>query len=233
MLQSYYFLLKLSHQRRKKINLVSIPSIRITAGSGFCRTFAPMKHILLVLAVMLLTCCSNDSDVTAQTMTQKLYITIDDKTLPVELVDNAATQTLVAALQEGDITYEARDYGGFEKVGALGRSLPTNDTQTTTQAGDVILYSGNQIVLFYGSNSWSYTRLGRMEYSSQAELESFLKAGQGNVTVKLSLSSGATAINSMRSTSAEEGAYYSLNGQRVEHPTKGMFIRNGKKVIIL
>ena len=139
----------------------------------------------------------------------------------------------MTALQEGDITYEAHDYGGFEKVGALGRSLPTSDTQTTTQAGDVILYNGNQIVLFYGSNSWSYTRLGHMEYSSQAELESFLKAGQGNVTVKLSLLSGATAINGTRSTSAVDGAYYSLNGQRVEHPTKGLFIRNGKKVIIL
>ena len=192
-----------------------------------------MKHILLLLAVMLLTGCSKDSEVMAQTMTQKLYITIDGKTLSVVLVDNEATQTLVAALQEGDITYEAHDYGGFEKVGALGRSLPTNDTQITTQAGDVILYSGNQIVLFYGSNSWSYTRLGRIEYSTQAELESFLKAGQGNVTVKLSLSSGATAINGIRSISADDGTYYSLNGQRVEHPTKGMFIRNGKKVIII
>lgn len=192
-----------------------------------------MKHILLFLAVMLLTGCSKDSEVMAQTMTQKLYITIDNKTLSVELVDNAATQTLVTALQEGDITYEAHDYGGFEKVGALVRSLPTSDTQTTTQAGDVILYNGNQIVLFYGSNSWSYTRLGRIEYSTQAELESFLKAGQGNVTVKLSLSSGATAINGIRSISADDGTYYSLNGQRVEHPTKGMFIRNGKKVIII
>ena len=192
-----------------------------------------MKHILLFLAVMLLTGCSKDSEVMAQTMTQKMYITIDNKTLSVELVDNAATQTLVTALQEGDITYEAHDYGGFEKVGALGRSLPTSDTQTTTLAGDVILYSGNQIVLFYGSNSWSYTRLGRIEYSTQAELESFLKAGQGNVTVKLSLSSGATAINGIRSISADDGTYYSLNGQRVEHPTKGMFIRNGKKVIII
>ena len=181
---------------------------------------------------MLLTCCSNDSDVTAQTMTQKLYVTIDDKTLPVELVDNAATQTLVAALQEGDITYEARDYGGFEKVGALGRSLPSSDTQTTTQAGDVILYSGNQIVLFYGSNSWSYTRLGRMAYSSQAELESFLKAGQGNVTVKLSLSLGTTSINGTRSTTTEDGAYYSLKGQRMANPSKGIYIINGKKVIL-
>ena len=165
-------------------------------------------------------------------MTQKLYITIDGKTLSVELVDNAATQTLVAALQEGDITYEAHDYGGFEKVGALGRSLPTSDTQTTTQAGDVILYSGNQIVLFYGSNSWSYTRLGRMEYSSQAELESFLKAGQGNVMVKLSLSSGTTAVKSVNGNRLEEGVYYSLNGVKVENPSKGLFIKNGKIVIL-
>ncbi len=212
--------------------MVSIPSIRITAGSGFCRIFAPMKQILFILAVVLLTGCSKDSEVMAQTMTQKLYITIDGKTLSVELVDNAATQTLVAALQEGDITYEAHDYGGFEKVGALGRSLPTNDTQTTTQAGDVILYSGNQIVLFYGSNSWSYTRLGRMEYSSQAELESFLKAGQGNVMVKLSLSSGTTAVKSVYGNRLEEGVYYSLNGVKVENPSKGLFIKNGKIVIL-
>jgi hypothetical protein len=138
----------------------------------------------------------------------------------------------VAALQEGDITYEAHDYGGFEKVGALGRSLPTSDTQTTTQAGDVILYSGNQIVLFYGSNSWSYTRLGRMEYSSQAELESFLKAGQGNVMVKLSLSSGTTAVKSVNGNRLEEGVYYSLNGVKVENPSKGLFIKNGKIVIL-
>ena len=187
-----------------------------------------MKQIVLILAVTLLAICSKDSEMMAQTMTQKLYITIDGKTLSVELVDNAATQTLVAALQEGDITYEAHDYGGFEKVGALGRSLPTNDTQTTTQAGDVILYSGNQIVLFYGSNSWSYTRLGRMEYSSQAELESFLKAGQGNVMVKLSLSSGTTAVKSVNGNRLEEGVYYSLNGVKVENPSKGLFIKNGK-----
>ena len=191
-----------------------------------------MKQIVLILAVTLLAICSKDSEMMAQTMTQKLYITIDGKTLPVELVDNAATQTLVAALQEGDITYEAHDYGGFEKVGALGRSLPTSDTQTTTQAGDVILYSGNQIVLFYGSNSWSYTRLGRMEYSSQAELESFLKAGQGNVMVKLSLSSGTTAVKSVNGNRLEEGVYYSLNGVKVENPSKGLFIKNGKIVIL-
>jgi len=180
---------------------------------------------------MLLTGCSKDNDVTAQIMTQKLYITIDGKTLPVVLVNNAATQALVAALKEGDITYEAHDYGGFEKVGALGRSLPTSNTQITTQTGDVILYSGNQIVLFYGSNSWSYTRLGRMEYASQAELESFLKAGQGNVMVKLSLSSEETAIKSVRAASPTSDDYVTLSGVRTQKPSRGIYIKDGKKIM--
>ena len=85
------------------------------------------------------------------------------------------------------VTYTASDYGGFEKVGALGFSLPTDNSQITTQAGDVILYNGDNIVLFYGSNSWSYTRLGRIKYSSLDELKSFLKAGGGEISVTLSL----------------------------------------------
>ena len=72
-------------------------------------------------------------------------------------------------------------------MGNLGRTLPTSNAQITTQAGDVILYSGNQLVLFYGSNSWSYTRIGKIEYGTMDELKSFLKAGQGNITVTLSL----------------------------------------------
>jgi flavodoxin len=121
------------------------------------------------------------------TMPGQIKITVSGKTLPVSIESNDATKALVAALREASITYEARDYGGFEKVGALGRSLPTSDTQITTQAGDVILYSGNQIVLFYGSNTWSYTRLGKIQYDSLDELKSFLKAGEGNISVTLSL----------------------------------------------
>ena len=126
---------------------------------------------------------SNKSD----TMPDKIKITVSGKSLPVKIEDNEATKALVAALREASISYEADDYGGFEKVGALGRSLPRNDTQITAQPGEVILYSGNQIVLFYGSNSWSYTRLGKTEYGTLDELKSFLKAGQGKITVSLSL----------------------------------------------
>ena len=120
-------------------------------------------------------------------MPSQIKITVSGKTLPVNIENNDATKALVAALREASITYEAHDYGGFEKVGELGRSLPTSDTQITTQAGDVILYSGNQIVLFYGSNTWSYTRLGKIQYGSSDELKSFLKAGEGNISVTLSL----------------------------------------------
>jgi len=124
---------------------------------------------------------------TDNTMPEYIQITISEKTLPVKIEDNEATKALVAALLESSITYEAHDYGGFEKVGPLGRTLPSRDTQITTQAGDVILYSGNQIVLFYGSNTWSYTRIGKMQYESLDELKSFLKAGEGNISVTLSL----------------------------------------------
>ena len=120
-------------------------------------------------------------------MPSEIKITVSGKSLPVKIEDNAATKVLVAALRDSSITYEAEDYGGFEKVGALGRSLPTSNAQITTQPGDVILYSGNQIVLFYGSNSWSYTRIGKMEYGTLDELKTFLKAGQGKISVTLSL----------------------------------------------
>ncbi|MBP5692268.1 MAG: hypothetical protein IKH89_05965 [Bacteroidales bacterium] len=120
-------------------------------------------------------------------MPNQIKITISGKTLPIKIENNAATKALVNILRSSSITFTANDYGGFEKVGNLGRSLPSSNSQITAQPGDVILYSGNSIVLFYGSNSWSYTRIGRMQYSSLDELKSFLKAGGGDVSVTLSL----------------------------------------------
>ena len=120
-------------------------------------------------------------------MPNQIKITISGKTLPIKIENNAATKALVNILRSSSITFTANDYGGFEKVGNLGRSLPSSNSQITAQPGDVILYSGNSIVLFYGSNSWSYTRIGRMQYSSLDELKSFLKAGGGYVSVTLSL----------------------------------------------
>lgn len=93
----------------------------------------------------------------------KMNVQVGASTFTATLEDNAAVDALVEMMENGPVTIQMSDYAGFEKVGALGASLPASNSQTTTQAGDIVLYQGNQIVLFYGSNSWSYTRLGKID----------------------------------------------------------------------
>lgn len=159
----------------------------------------------------------------------KMYITIDEQTQSVTLEKNAATKALVEKLQQGPVTVTLNSSGGFEIWGALGFSLPTSNQQMTAQPGDVILYNGSNICLFYGTNSWSYTHLGKIDGMSESELRTFLKAGNSNISVTLSLTS-STAINDIRSNIQEDGTYYSLSGQRVINPMGGIYIKNGKKV---
>lgn len=161
----------------------------------------------------------------------KMYITIGGMTQKVTLVNNAATQALVAKLQQAPVTVTLNSSGGFEIWGALGFSLPSNNQQITAQPGDVILYSGSNICLFYGTNSWSYTRLGKIDGLSESELRTFLKAGENNIGVTLSLTSGTSAIRQIISDDGND-VYYSLNGQRVTNPSHGIYIKNGKKVIL-
>ena len=165
------------------------------------------------------------------TTMDKMYITIGGQTQSVTLVDNDATRELVAALQSAPITVTLND-NNFEIWGSLGRSLTTKNEQMTAQPGDVVLYNGSNICIFYDSNSWSYTRLGKIDGLSESELRTFLKAGQNNISVTLSLTSGTTAIKSVNGNRLEDGAYYSLNGVKVENPSKGIYIKNGKKVIL-
>ncbi|MDE6303060.1 MAG: hypothetical protein K2M36_05685, partial [Clostridia bacterium] len=127
----------------------------------------------------------NDDDI--KDAITKMYLTINGQKAEVALEKNSSVDELVEILKRGDITYTARDYGGFEKVGSLGQTIAHNNEDITTQAGDVILYAGNQIVLFYGSNNWSYTRLGKIVGYSNSELREFLCAGKGDVEVTLSL----------------------------------------------
>jgi hypothetical protein len=188
------------------------------------------KNFALILMSLLMVCCTKNDEAKAQTMTQKLYITIDGQTQAVTLVDNQATKTLVEKLQQAPVTVTLSSSGGFEIWGALGFSLPTSNEQINAQPGDVILYNGSNICIFYGTNSWSYTRLGKIDGLSESQLRTFLKAGESNISVILSLSN-TTGISTVR-TDARKDVYYSLNGQRVENPTKGIYIRNGKKIIL-
>ena len=114
-----------------------------------------------------------------------IKIKVNNSILEVQLEDNKATKSLVERLKNGDITVNANEYGGFEKVGNLGFSLPRNDTNINTSAGDIVLYQGNQISLFYNSSSWSYTKLGKVQNVSAKELKNIL--GSGDVKLVLSL----------------------------------------------
>ena len=114
-----------------------------------------------------------------------IKIRVNNSVLEVKLEDNEATRSLVGRLKNGSISVDANEYGGFEKVGNLGFSLPRNDKGITTSAGDIVLYQGNQISLFYNSNSWSYTKLGKVQNVSGDELKNIL--GSGDVTLILSI----------------------------------------------
>ncbi len=116
-----------------------------------------------------------------------IYLYIQGNRLAVTLADNSSAKALAALLGEGDLSYTADDYGGFEKVGSIGRSLPRNDTRIDTRPGDVILYQGNSLCLYYGENSWSFTRIGRIEGYTERELRELLGAGKGELPVRLSL----------------------------------------------
>lgn len=114
-----------------------------------------------------------------------ILMKIGDEAVNVIWEDNESVRVLTELLGEQPLSIQMSMYGGFEQVGALGTSLPREDEQTITQAGDIALYSGNQMVVFYGSNSWAYTRLGRITDKSAEELAELL--GSGDVTITLEL----------------------------------------------
>ena len=114
-----------------------------------------------------------------------LKLTIGETPVTVEWEDNESVEALKALCQEGPLTIQMSMYGGFEQVGHIGQSLPRKDLQTTTEAGDIVLYSGNQIVIFYGSNSWAYTRLGHVSDKSEKEMAELL--GNGDVTITIGI----------------------------------------------
>ena len=111
-------------------------------------------------------------------------ICVGDSTLEMYLEENESVKELQELLEEGDIIMPASNYGGFEKVCKLGKTITSNDEQITTKSGDVMLYQGNQIVIFYDSNAWAYTRIGKIN-ASQEILEQVLSGDDNEVTLHL------------------------------------------------
>lgn len=114
-----------------------------------------------------------------------LKIEIGQAVLLAELADTDAARALAEKLTEGGITIAVSNFGGWEKVGDLPWSLPAADEQLTAQPGDVMLYTGRCIVLFYGENSWAYTRLGRIVSHDAEALRQALGGGESELTLSL------------------------------------------------
>ena len=116
----------------------------------------------------------------------EIVLTVAGTTLTVEWAENSTVDALKELLsRSGPITLDMSDYGGFEKGAPLPETLPQNNEQMNTDAGDIILYQGKQFVIYYDKNSWSLTPLGKVKGMEKAELKALL--GEGNVTATLSL----------------------------------------------
>ena len=114
-----------------------------------------------------------------------MIMKIGDTKVNVDWEDNQAVKALRNMVEKGDVIIQMSMYGGFEQVGSIGQSLPRNDKQTTTSSGDIVLYSGNQMVVFYGSNSWSYTRLGHISDKDEAGMTELLSNGDVTITISM------------------------------------------------
>ena len=161
-------------------------------------------RILYIVILLLFAACSSDAassvkptqpetqtpkssaNSSAQTEAPvKLKIHVNDTTFTATLEENSSAEAFAEFLTQGDMTLDMHDYGSFEKVADLPRSFPRNDKQIDTDAGDIILYQGNSITIYYDKNSWNFTRLARIDNVNKKRLQQIL--GKGNVKATFSV----------------------------------------------
>ena len=141
-----------------------------------------IKKFGLIIILGLVSCTAVSGD---DSIDDSVKVKINDNVFDVKLENNSATQEFIKELKKGNVTVNASEYGGFEKVGNLGFSLPTSDKNIGTVPGDIVLYQGDKLSLFYGSHSWSYTKLGKIDNVDSNKLKEVL--GSGDVTLEFSL----------------------------------------------
>ncbi len=137
--------------------------------------------VFFLALIALLSVCSG----IATADEQMIYAHIGEHVLTIQPSGNSSADAFMELLRAGDLTVEMHDYGHFEKVGSIGSNLPRNDEPITTEPGDVILYQGTEITIYYDVNSWNFTRLGKVQNMTQDELKKIL--GGGNVTTRFTL----------------------------------------------
>ena len=145
---------------------------------------ARVAALSTVLAVLAAACSSSARPSRSESESMKIEIRVNDTTFTATLNGNSSAQALVELLRKGDLTLDMEDYGGFEKVADLPATLPRNDARIDADAGDIILYQGKSITIYYDKNSWNFTRLGRIDEVDKKRLKQIL--GEGNATVTFS-----------------------------------------------
>ena len=143
-----------------------------------------MKISALLLSVMFFILISSGCGSSSED-NKKIILKIDNSELSVKWEDNKSVDALKKILENGDKVIDMHRYSNFEQVGNIGQTLPSDNRQMTTSPGDIVLYNGNQIVIFYGSNSWGYTKLGKITGKTENELKTILD--KLNVTLRLSI----------------------------------------------
>ena len=152
--------------------------------------------VLIIAMAMLLTACSGSNEAQENEEPEQntesaeedngmrsITMKINDEEMTVTWEDNESVEALADLVSGSPLTIDMSMYGGFEQVGAIGTDLPSNDTNITTEPGDIVLYTGNNRGVFDGSNSWSYTMLGHIENKSEDELEALLGANDVKITL--------------------------------------------------
>lgn len=170
-----------------------------------------MKKILFILTAMILFmtgCSTSEPDMTESQEPQSQYnilsdeetsnsmtennentnltLSVDGTPLRVKWENNASVSALKELAANGNLTIKAHQYGGFEQVGSLPQRIESNDVHMTAEPGDIMLYSSNSVVVYYGTNTWSYTKLGHIENLSEAQLKELLSGETVTFTFSLS-----------------------------------------------
>ena len=171
----------------------AVTQSNLDASTRFMAILATLSLFLMIFSV--------NTSAAEETLTLK----INSTAVSVNWYNNPSVEALINLVKESPLTIKMSQYGGFEQVGPLGTSITRNDVQTTTQAGDIVLYSENQIVIFYGSNSWSYTRLGKISRMSEQEIIELLR--DKDITIKLSVNEVPNTLKSLTVTISSDSSY--------------------------
>ena len=187
-----------------------------------------MKKIILSLFIIVMSACSIQSQ-------SKLYLTANGVTKTATLVQNEATEELISLLEKGPLTLSMTENGGFEKVGTLPRSLTTSDVRQTARSGDIMLYIGNVMCIFYGENTWAYTKLGTLDDMSAEEIKEFLSGNPVEVVLTVVNESDESGVKEVSASEINaEKKVFDLNGKIVgQRPLeKGLYVVDGRKTLI-